>query len=187
MDKNFFSNLSKQYGSLIGWLIESNSIYLTIDIKIRWCFAWDENTSITGAVNRNTNIMSVNVLFVDEAYKDNRIFDIEYFLLHELRHIYQHNQIERYKKSEYSVDPIYIEKWMIEGSNYIKALDEKGNENIEYYKQDCELDAYAFSYAIMKYKYKGIYDDKLFIPKIYRNELKKDFDSAVDDFLKNIL
>ena len=68
---------------------------------------------------------------------------------------------------------------------YIKSLDDNGNENIEYFKQDCEMDAYAFSYAAMHHKYRGTYDSFLYIPKIYSIELKEEFNSAVDDFLKH--
>ena len=182
MVREVFNQLTKRYSPLIKWLIESNQIYTNIDKTIKWCFAWDENLAITAAVDRKTNIISINVLFVDDAYKNNKIFEIEYFLLHEMRHIYQHNQIELYNNNEQTVDSRYIEHWIKEGQNYIKSLDESGNENIEYFKQDCELDAYAFSYAAMHHKYRGIYDSFLFIPEIYKNELKEEYDSAVKDF-----
>ena len=185
MEKETLNKLSEQYSPLIKWLIESNQIYTNIHTPIKWMFGWDENLAITAAVDRKTNILSVNVLFVDDAYKNNRIFEIEYFLLHEMRHIYQHNQIELYKNNEQTIDPKYIELWIKEGQNYVKSLDKNGNENIEYFKQDCELDAYAFSYAIMHHKYQGIYDSTLWLPDIYKNELKAEFDSAVDDFLKS--
>lgn len=186
MDKKLFEKLSNQYGPLVRWLIDSNYLYMNIDTKIQWQFAWDNDTRVTGAVNRNTNIMSINVLFVDEAYRNNRIYDIEHFLIHEMRHIYQHNQIKKYKTNSHTIDPIFINRWINEGKDYKKSLDENGNENIEYYKQDCELDAYAFSYAVMKYKYGGMYDSKLFIPNVYKNELKEEFDKAVNDFINSL-
>ena len=88
-----FNELSIKYSPLIKWLIESDQIYTHIDTRIRWMFGWDKNVAITATVDRNNNDLSVNVLFVDDAYNNNRVFDIEYFLLHEMRHIYQHNQI----------------------------------------------------------------------------------------------
>lgn len=185
MNQLTYDNLSKQYSPLIKWLIESNSFYVDIHFKVRWCFGWDNNTAITATVNRETNLMSVNVFFVDEAYKENKIYNVEYYLLHEMRHIYQHNQIKEYRSNNHSIDPVFIERWIKEGNGYIKALDEKGEENIDYYKQDCELDAYAFSYAAMKHKYKGLYDSVLFVPKIYLNELKEEFDKAVNDFIES--
>ena len=185
MEKVLFEELSKRYSPLIKWLIESNQIYTNIDIGIKWKFGWDDNLAITATVDRETNIMSVNVLFVDSTYKDNNIFEIEYFLLHEMRHIYQHIQIDRYKENEHTINPKFIVKWIEEEKNYIKSLDKDGNENIDYFKQDCELDAYAFSYAVMSYKYQGMYNSKLYVPNIYINELKDEFDAAVKGFLND--
>ena len=54
---------------------------------------------------------------------------------------------------ETCVDPEIIEKWINENECYIRVLNEDGSENPSYFKQDMELDAYAFSYAVMKYKY----------------------------------
>ena len=185
MEKGLFEFLSNSYSTLIEELINANSIYTNIDETIKWTFAWDENPAITGAVNRETNIMSINVVFVDRAYKDNRIFDIEYFLLHEMRHIYQHIQIERYSVNKNTIDPVFILKWIEEGKNYIKALDENGNENPNYFKQDCEFDAYAFSYAVMSHKYSRKFNSLLFVPSVYENEFKKEFKEVVNDFLNS--
>lgn len=72
-----------------------------------------------------------------------------------MRHVYQHIEIEKYKTHSNECSSKYIERWIQEGNSYIQSLDGNGNENIDYFKQDCELDAYVFSYALMHYKYKG--------------------------------
>lgn len=180
-----FEKLSKQYSPLIKGIIDMNIGYADIDRTIQWCFVVGTGPEITATVDRKTNLLSVNIVFVDEEYKENRRYVIEYFLLHEMRHIYQHIEIERYQTGKNDVSPVYIERWIKEGKNYQKALDEHGRENIEYPKQDSELDAYAFAYAVMHHKYHGIYDSALYIPPIYNSELKNDFCSAVNDFLKN--
>jgi len=182
MNKEIFKKLTAQYAPLIQWLIDSDSVYTNIDKKIMWMFAWDDNPAITGTVNRTTNVMSVNIVFVDEAYQENRIFDIEYFLLHEMRHIYQNIQVEKFKTNKNTISDSFILKWIKENKNYIKALDGSGNENIDYFKQDCELDAYAFAYSVMNQKYFGRYNQSLFVPDVYQYELKEVFDSAVNDF-----
>ncbi len=101
--KKMIKQLTAKYSPLIKWLFESNQIYTNINIPIRWCFGYDDNPQITAVVNRETNIISVNILFADEAYTNNRIYEIEYFLLHEMRHVYQHLQIEKYKNKEITV------------------------------------------------------------------------------------
>lgn len=186
MEKEIFEELVNKYAPLVKWIIDSNSIYTNIDTTIRWTFAWDNNPAITATVNRKTNVISINVVFVDNAYNDNRVFDIEYFLLHEMRHVYQHIQIERFKTNNNAIGQSFVLRWIEEGKKYIKSLDENGNENTDYFKQDCEQDAYAFSYAVMNHKYFGRYNQSLFVPKLYRGELKEEFDSAVREFSENL-
>lgn len=184
ISKAQIKQLTTKYSPLVKWLFESNQIYTNIDETIRWFLVWDDNTAITAAVNRKTNIIRVNLAFINEAYNSNRIYDIEHFLLHEMRHVYQHIQIKKSENKENTVGDKYIERWIKEGSSYISSVDKEGKENIDYFKQDCELDAYAFSFAIMHIKYHGMYDSLLYMPEIYKNELKEEFDSAVKDFLE---
>lgn len=66
--------------------------------------------------------MSVNVVFVDEAYQENRIFDIEYFFLHEMRHIYQNIQVEKFNTNRNTISDSYILKWIRENKNLLKLL-----------------------------------------------------------------
>lgn len=183
ISKEQFEQLTAKYSPLVKWLFESNQMYTSIDETIRWCLVWDDNAEITAVVNRKTNVISVNLAFVDEEYTNNRIYVIEYFLLHEMRHVYQHIEIKKYKNKENTVGDEYIERWIKEGSNYISSVDKEGKENIDYFRQDCELDAYAFSFTTMHIKYHGIYDSLLYMPEIYKNELKEEFDSAFKDFL----
>ena len=182
MNKKNFEVLSDKYRKPIINIIDSDVKYTNIDETIKWTFGWDNDPAITATVNRKTNVLSINVVFVDRSYNDNRLFDLEYFLLHEMRHVYQNIQIKKYKENNHELDSHYIEKWIKEGDCYIKSVDQAGHVNDDYFRQDCELDAYAFSYAVMKYKYNGRYDDELFIPEIYKSELKEEYETAVEDF-----
>jgi hypothetical protein len=92
--------------------------------------------------------------------------------------------VDRYKSESNECGSTFIERWIEEGEHYIRALDENGNENEAYFKQDCELDAYSFSYALMHYKYKGRFDSLLYLPDIYRGELKKEFDDVFNAVLE---
>lgn len=186
MDDKEFRQLTKKYSPFVKWIIESNQIYTGVDCAIRWQFSWDNNSRITAAVDRRTNLLHVNIAFVDEKYRDNRLYEIEYFMLHEMRHIYQHIQVELLSSGKCDIDPVFAKRWAEEGKSYITAVDKDGNENIDYYKQDCELDAFAFSFAVMSAKYKGIYDDFLSVPGVYKQELKEDYDSAVKEFLERL-
>ena len=100
-------------------------------------------------------------------YMAGDLYTVEYFLLHEIRHIFQHLIIEDYQNGrEVPFDSKLVEQWIFENNkeNYIKALDENGNENDGYFKQDIEIDAYAFSLAVMKYKYDEKLIQHLYVP-----------------------
>ena len=64
----------------------------------------------------------------------------------------------------------------------VTALDERDQENAGYFNQDMELDAFAYSYAVMKYKYGTI--PYLYIPQAYQNDT---FDAIVNDWVNTFL
>ena len=68
-------------------------------------------------------------------------------------------------------------KWSEEEDNYVTALNEEGKENTGYFSQDMEMDAYAYSYAVMKYKYGEV--EYLYIPQTYQND---EFDEIVNEW-----
>lgn len=129
----------------------------------------------------SSNIISINILFVDHCVENNELYDLEYFLLHEIRHVFQHLDILDYQEGrKYCCSKDLIEKWIYEEKNYIKALDENGLENEGYPLQDIEKDAYAFSYAVMKHKYGEDTVSKLYLPSVYG----KDFFILVNEWVK---
>ena len=64
-----------------------------------------------------------------------------------------------------------------EVGRYVTALNEEGKENTGYFSQDMEMDAYAYSYAVMKYKYGEV--EYLYIPQAYQND---EFDEIVNEW-----
>ena len=63
--------------------------------------------------------------------------------------------------------------------NYVRALDDNGKENDNYFKQDIEIDAYAFSLAVMKYKYTEEEIKQLYVP----TQFKDNFWDIVNDWI----
>ena len=117
---------------------------------------------------------------VDFAFQRNEPLTIEYFLLHEIRHIYQHLEITDYKNCPSKcTDPLLAKKLTEEEANYVTALNNQDHENAAYFQQDIEFDAYVFAYAVLKYKYKNL-PDYIFRPKAYGQE----FDDLVDKWCK---
>lgn len=178
MDKETFKLLSKAYGPIVENIINQNVAFYNFNETIKWRFIYNEDISIVATCNRNDNHIEVNLKSFMNAYFDNDLKVIEYFLLHEIRHIFQHLIIFNYKNGlKVPVDVSIIKKWIFEQEHYIKALDENKKENPDYFYQDSELDAYAFSYAVMKYKYKTI---NVYVPPVYDRK----FYSIVDDWIK---
>lgn len=179
MDKPLFDLLCKKYSSVISDIINSNVRFYRTNCTIRWQFGYDERQEIFASCNRNTNVITVNILAVDLSYNAGSLYEVEYFLLHEIRHIFQHLEINDYRTNPSKCNnAILAKQWAEEDSNYVTALDTDGKENPDYFKQDMEMDAYAYSYSVMKYKYKEV--DDLYLPECYRNS---QFDKIVAEWL----
>ena len=175
--------MKQEYAKLIEKMIADNYPFLGIDGRIKYSLFHDPDPSIAATTDRKTNVITVNTSFIQTELESERPFVIEYFVIHEMRHVYQHAQIEKFKSGSNDCGETFIEFWIEEGKHYTRALDENGNENEAYFKQDCELDAYSFSYALMHHKYNGRYDSFLYLPDIYRGELRKEFEAAFNEFL----
>lgn len=175
IEKQLFEYLQYQYSPIISDIINSNVGFYRTNQTIKWRFGYDERVAIFAWCDKKTNIITVNIAAVDFSFQKNEPLHIEYFLLHEIRHIYQHLEIEDYRADPSKCNNEELTKeWAEEENNYVTALDKDGNENAEYFAQDMELDAFAYSYAVMKYKYGEV--EYLYIPKVYRNE---EFDKIV--------
>lgn len=178
--KDYIDYCNLHYSSLIQKLIEDNHKFFMFEKTIEWCFWYDDNAAIVATCGRKDNIIRINSLSILMAIRGDDLRTIEYYLLHEIRHIFQHLVIADYLANKnVSVDECIIKLWIDESSHYVKAIDKNGNENPRYFEQDSELDAYAFSYAVMKYKYKDT--ATLYLPKVYSND---HFESIVNEWLE---
>ena len=179
--KRVYDEYNPIFAPMINKMIQDSYKYFQILETIKWGFGYDDDLAIMGTCDRNTNIIRLNIFSVKKAYEDNNLMDVEYFIIHEARHIFQHNKIMEFKAGiTGQVDTDLIKRWIFESEHYIKALDKDGNENIDYFKQDSEFDAYAFSYALMKFKYKNV--SQLFVPKCYGKEFYDIVDYWIDIF-----
>ena len=169
MDEKTFQQLQSLYSPIINDIIKSNVKFYRTSQTIRWRFSFDERVAIIASCDKKTNTVSLNIAAVDFAFRiKNEPLQIEYFLLHEIRHIYQHLEIEDYKTDPSKCNNVELaKKWFEEESNYTVALDNNGNENEGYFDQDIEMDAYAYAYAVITYKYGKV--PYLYVPKAYEN------------------
>lgn len=178
IEKELFERLQLQYSPIISDIMNSNVRFYRTNQTIRWGFGYNERVAIFAWCNRKTNIVTVNIAAVDFALQQNEPLDIEYFLLHEIRHIYQHLEIEDYRNDPTKCNNAELaKKWSEEEDNYVTALNKEGKENTDYFLQDMEMDAFAYAYAVMKYKYGEV--KYLYLPEVYHND---EFDKIVNEW-----
>lgn len=179
MNEQLFEELRIRYSPLITSIINDNVKYFRFRETIKWQFGFDERVAIVACCDRNTNILTINIGAVDFALRINEPLQIEYFLLHEIRHIYQHKEIADYTNDISACNnPELAKKWADEENNYVAAINQDGKENTDYFRQDLEFDAFAFAYAVMKYKYGDI--PYISVPKAYG----KEFFQVVEDWIE---
>ncbi len=177
MDEQLFELLRVRYTPLITNIINDNVKFFRFRETIRWRFGFDERVAIFACCDRKTKILTINIAAVDFALRINEPLHIEYFVLHEIRHIYQYMEIDDYiNNSSNCNNPELAQKWAKEVECYSSAINKDGNENPEYYKQDLEFDAFAFAFAVMKHKY----GDILYIQK--PTKYGEEFYRTVDDW-----
>lgn len=183
MDGSTLNKLSHKYKDYINHFFIENAKYRNFNETIHWCFCYNEDLSISATTNRKINLILINYKWFIYCYSNKKDYEIEYFLIHETRHIFQHLIIKDFNNSvETEIPEEIIKKWIMEGENYIRVKDDNGEVNNNYFRQDVELDAFAYSFALMSFKYKGKYDSLLYVDDIYKNELKDVFDGLVGEW-----
>ena len=181
MNAEMFNFLQNRYAPVIKRMIESNVKFYRTNQTIRWQFGYKERVAIFAWCDQRTNVLTINIASVDFAFERNEPLQIEYFLLHEIRHIYQHLEKETYKINPLQCNNADLaRKWLEEEKDYIPALNKENKENEGYFMQDMELDAYAYAFAVMKYKYGNV--PYLYIPKAY--EGNSEFAEIVDNWIQ---
>lgn len=164
---------------MIKSIINDDVDFYRLGKKIRWDIGDNNDVRIFACYRRKEDLILVNYSAIEYAIANNTVLDIEYFLMHEIRHMFQQEEIDDYENGR----PIVIEEdivklWIKENDNYHTADTDKDGALRDYFSQDSEIDAYAYSYAIMEYKY-GLERIKyLYTPEFNRDrflELKNEW------------
>ena len=84
-----------------------------------------------------------------EKGEENNPDDVRYFCFHDLRHVYQHDQIHRLDNNEKTAEPVETVKlWKYEFEHYITNL----GDRLSYFKniyQEIEQDANGYAYGLL--------------------------------------
>lgn len=110
IEKELFEYLQQGYAPIIREIIDSDAKFYRTNQTIRWKFGYDERVAIFACCDRKTNIVTVNIAAVDFSFQQKEPLHIEYFLLHEIRHIYQHLEITDYRKDPTKCNNVELAK-----------------------------------------------------------------------------
>ena len=183
-DNQSVEMLMYQYTPVIDFIIVSNERFYGITDPIKWKFTFNESLALAAHYEKNEKGIVINIAFVDFAFFQREPYQVEFFILHEIRHWYQDSEMDKYKTDPTKCDnPVLAEQWLKETDNYVKPS--VGEKNANYYAQDMEEDAYAFAYAVVSYKYgKGL---PHLVPRAYENEaFFKRVDTLIEQFKNTI-
>lgn len=157
-----FDILKSQYTPTVQRIIDENKKFYNIDGNIEWEFFENEDTAIFAyhkGLKMYLNIRSVIRSFANEQPKL-----VEYFIIHEIRHILQHIIIANDSNNANSPLFEFARQCDYEFKHYINMKDNL----YAYYDQEVEYDAYTYAYAVILYKYGKLdYIDK---PSFYGDE-----------------
>ena len=152
--------LKKKYTPIIQDIIDKNKKFYGFTNTVDWEFFYNEDVAIFGSSKKDLKLY-ININSVDFSYKLNEQLHIEYFILHEIRHIYQRRCV---LLLDYESEKCpNIEQAIMWKENFNNYKDMTNKE--EYYFQSVEFDAFIFAYSVMIYKY-GIVSYIIY-PKIY--------------------
>lgn len=87
--KKVYDKYNKIFAPMISKMIQDNYKYFQISEIIRWGFRYHNDLAIMGTCDRKNNVIHLNIFSVKKAYEDNNLMDVEYFIIHEARHVFQ--------------------------------------------------------------------------------------------------
>lgn len=177
------NKLVEKFKPLITNIILEDRKYFSFTNIPNWCFFADEDISKVAIFLEKEKLIRINLCSCEYAYSTNNFHMIEYFFLHEIRHYFQYQMVEDYQAGkETIVKKQHIENWQKDYNSYILPNNQDGSTNDEYFFQSIEIDAFVYSYATMKYKYKNV--DDLYVPKQYNQFFYDMVDKVVNIFDK---
>lgn len=173
--------LTEKYRHIIQNIIDANVKFYGFANKIEWKFFADPSIAIIAKTDPDLTLL-LNINSVDYAYTINEPLHIEYFILHEIRHIYQRRLVFLYKTDRANCPaPELASRYDYEFNNYVNPTDRNG-----YYSQQIEFEAFIFSYSVILYKYGPIEYIKL--PNYYEKmDAQRHIDCWIDIFRKQKL
>jgi len=141
----------KPYMNFVEKILSDDKEYILADDRVGLSFCKDTNMGYIGRYDRSEDIVYVNLYAINFYVNQiNEPYTIENFLIHELHHKYQYKCVSLYENnSKECADLDYARKCKESFDSYVTPEQDKD----KYHMQFVELDAFAYTYAIMCLKY----------------------------------
>ena len=157
---------------MVDSIIINNQAFYDIDDEIEWEFSKD-NSNNPVAYEKDYKIM-VNSNAVKNLMQKGELDKIEYYLLVAVRQLFQRLEIEGLEfEMETITDPKVIKIWKDE-----EVI--TNEEDKDFFNSVRNIDAYAYAYGVMKYKYDNV--DCLDVPSVNKDKFLELVDAWVKKF-----
>ena len=166
--------LKTKYTPTIQDIINRYKKFYNIKVEIEWEFFENEDTA-TFAYHKGLK-MYLNINSVTKSLAIDEPKHIDYFIIHEIRHILQHIIIANNLNDVNSPLFEFAKQCDYEFKHYIKMSDNL----YDYYDQEIEFDAYSYAHAVILYKYGKI--DYINKPSFYGDEFYDRVNLLIEDF-----
>lgn len=166
--------LKIEFEPIIKSIINDNAKFYQFTNKVEWQYFYNKDYALVTMCGNNLTI-NINIAAISHILKVNQPLMLEYYILHEIRHLYQRLFILQYRFEPAKPNHKKAVQWLTEFNHYANIYEDRNR----YYYQSIEFDAFAFSYAVMFYKYGKV--DYISAPNIYDNDAI--FYNVVDQFI----
>lgn len=154
---------------LYGWMNNEIRFYLFADVgQVTFKYAEQGFESRENAAQCNYEKREIifNIDWLKDRFKDNDIYQIEYLIMHEIRHFYQRRVVQSYIDNDgiriyESVD--ILKAWKDNFAHYIRNKGGAGKDEEAYFTQPVEVDAVAFSYYLLLHLHPYINPKALYV------------------------
>lgn len=169
MDNMIDYLIAKYNNTIINIIMDMQNLFPNFKGPVQYDFFINEDCSITGYYSKEVDCLRLNLFFIDFGFERiKQPYEIIKFIIHELRHRYQHIAIKDYYNGlcDYESEETIL-SWEKSFKEYSGLRPRDKESEINYYNQSIELDAFAFSHAAII----ELYGDEVEtnIPEYYLN------------------
>ena len=164
---------------LVNWMNNDIRFYMFADvgqIDFKYAEKGFESRENAAQCSYEKRRITFNIDWLKDRFKYNEIYQIEYLIMHEVRHFYQRRVVESYTNKEgirLYESPSIIRAWKDNFEHYIRNKGGEGEDDKDYFTQPVEVDAVAYSYYLLLHLHPEINPRALYVNRYVEPIIKK--------------